>query len=297
MKKIYVIMFSVSMMMMAGSVVLVSIYGLNLGVDFKGGSAIEIDFQNVRPDITSIKNSLLSDFPGIEISPLGETGILIKTVELAEREHQKLLNKISTDFSSSVPQEEKFDSIGPVIGSELKKKSVSAIIAVLVLVVVYIALVFRKLSQSLSPWAMGAAAIAALIHDVIIPIGIFAYLGRHYGVEVGAVFVAALLTILGYSVSDTVVIFDRVRENIVKARMAVGNLGDVVHRSVIQTLARSVNTTLTTLLSLAAIYFFGGESIKFFSLALIIGIFLGGYSSIFIASPLLVWWTEKRTKK
>lgn len=297
MKKIYVIMFSISMMMIAASVVLVSIYGLNLGVDFKGGSAVEIDFQNGRPDIASIKNSLSPDFPGIEISPLGESGILIKTVELAEREHQKLLNKISTDFSSSVPQEEKFDSIGPVIGSELKKKSVSAVIAVLALVVVYIALVFRKLSQSLSPWAMGAAAIAALIHDVVIPVGIFAYLGRHYGVEVSAVFVAALLTILGYSVSDTVVIFDRVRENIVKARMAIKDLGDVVHRSVVQTLARSVNTTLTTLLSLAAIYFFGGESIKFFSLALIIGIFLGGYSSIFIASPLLVWWTEKRTKK
>src|SRR3989338_1099330 len=140
---------------------------------------------------------------------------------------------------------------------------------------------------------MGLAAIIALIHDVAIPVGVFAILGHFYGIEVTGVFVAAALTILGFSVSDTVVIFDRVRENVIRGG-GKAQFGSLVHRSVMQTLARSLNTVFTVLLSLFAIYFFGGGSIKYFSLALIIGIFLGAYSSIFVASPLLVWWTQKR---
>ena len=140
---------------------------------------------------------------------------------------------------------------------------------------------------------MGLAAIVALIHDVAIPFGMFAWLGHYYGIEVSGVFVAAALTILGFSVSDTVVIFDRVRENIIRRGVQDG-FGQVVHRSVLQTLTRSLNTVFTVLLSLFAIYFFGGESIRYFALALIIGIFLGAYSSIFVASPLLVWLSRRR---
>ena len=151
---------------------------------------------------------------------------------------------------------------------------------------------FRKLSRVLPGWAMGLSAIVALIHDVVIPIGIFALLGHFYGIEISAVFVAAVLTVLGYSVSDTVVIFDRIRENVL--RRSKDDFGTVAHKSIMQTLTRSINTTFTTLLSLIAIYLFGGESIRYFSLAMIIGIFLGAYSSIFVASPLLVWW-HKRT--
>ena len=139
---------------------------------------------------------------------------------------------------------------------------------------------------------MSLAAIIALVHDVVIPIGVFAALGHYQGVEITAVFVAAVLTILGYSVSDTVVVFDRVRENILKFGTAE-KFAPLVHKSIIQTLARSLNTTFTTLLSLLAIYFFGGESVKYFSLAMIIGIFLGAYSSVFVASPLLVWLSKK----
>jgi len=142
---------------------------------------------------------------------------------------------------------------------------------------------------------MGVAAILALAHDVIIPIGLFAVLGHYYGVEISAIFVAAVLTILGYSVSDTVVVFDRVRENILRLG-ASQSLGQVVHLSIMQTLTRSLNTTFTTLFSLLAIYFFGGVSVKFFALALIVGIFLGAYSSIFVASPLLVFFGPKQSK-
>ena len=190
-------------------------------------------------------------------------------------------------------EELKFDSVGPVIGKELKSKSLSAVIIVLFSIIIYIAIVFRKLSRTISGWAMGVAAIVALAHDVIIPVGVFALLGKFYGIEISAVFVAAILTVLGYSVSDTVVVFDRVRENIIKGGGAGEGFGAVVHKSILQTLTRSLNTTFTTLLSLMAIYLFGGESIKYFALALIMGIFLGAYSSIFVASPLLVWWNGK----
>src|SRR3989344_8590681 len=154
----------------------------------------------------------------------------------------------------------------------------------------YITFVFRKLSGTLSLLAMNVSTVVALLHDIVIPMGIFAILGHYYNVQISGVFVAAVLTILGYTVSDKVVIFDRVRENILRGSKE--DLGAIVHKSVMQTLVRSINNTLTVILSSAAIYLFGGESIRYFALALMIGVFLGAYSSIFVASPLLVWWSR-----
>ena len=296
MPSIYKIMFWFSILLVALAIVAVSVYGLRLGVDFQGGSVLELDFQTAgkRPEAVQVKHVLTSIAGEVEISPVGETGLIIRAHELSEAEHQAVLKVLNSTFPDSGLRELKFDSVGPVIGNELKQKSLTAIIIVLAAVVVYIAFVFRKLGRTTSPWAMGFAAIVALAHDVIVPVGIFALLGHYYGIEITGVFVAAALTILGFSVSDTVVIFDRVRENMVKLGLK-GDFGALVHRSVMQTLARSLNTVFTVLLSLFAIYFFGGESIKYFALALIIGIFLGAYSSIFVASPLLVWWSRVRS--
>ena len=295
MKPFYKTMFWVSILLVLVSVVLLFAYGLNLGVDFKGGGVVEIEFQEGRPTIDDIK-LILTEAGLAEVSAnnTGDNGIMLRTKELSEPEHQNILSVIRNNFPGV--EEKKFDSIGPVIGNELKRKSVTATILVLLAVIVYIAIAFRKLSRTLSPWIMGVAAITALLHDVLIPLGVFAVLGRFYGIEISAIFVAAVLTILGYSVADTVVVFDRVRENIVRGSSGsvVESFPAIVHKSILQTLTRSLNTTFTTLLSLFAIYFFGGESIKYFALALIIGIFLGAYSSIFVASPLLVWWS--RTK-
>ena len=229
----------------------------------------------------------------ISINHAGTNGMIIKTEEIDEAKHQQVLGKLQSQFGINNIIEKRFDSIGPTIGQELKSKSITAIIIVLIAVIVYIALVFRKLSRTLSPWAMGISAVVALIHDVSIPVGVFAVLGRFYNVEIGAIYLAAALTILGYSVSDTVVVFDRVRENIVRGKSRE-DFGATVHHSILQTLSRSLNTTFTTLLALVAIYLFGGDSVKYFALALIIGVFLGAYSSIFIASPILVWWTDRR---
>jgi len=288
-------MFWFSIVLVLAAVSVLFMYGLNLGVDFRGGSVLEADFSGDRPALNDIKGALAdAGLAEATVNYIGDDRVLIRTKELSEDEHQNILTVLQNNFSGI--EEKRFDSIGPVIGNELKNKSITAIILVLLAVIIYIALVFRKLSKTLSPWVMGLAAITALLHDVVVPLGVFALLGHFYGVEISAVFVAAVLTILGYSVADSVVIFDRVRENIVRRSSGspIGGFPEVVHKSVMQTLTRSLNTTFTTLLSLFAIYFFGGESIRYFALALIMGIFLGAYSSIFVASPFLVWWTRKK---
>lgn len=291
MKPIYKIMFFFSIGVMLIALTAAVYFGLNFGTDFKGGSLLEVEF-NTRPEVKALQEFLNQRNLGeTNLSPLGERGVIFRMREINEQVHQQLLAGLTTDFGDL--QEKRFSSIGAVIGKELREKSVVAISVVLIAIIIYIAFVFRKMSQVLSSWSMGLAAIAALAHDVIIPIGVFAVLGHYQGIEITAIFVAAILTVLGYSVSDTVVVFDRIRENVLRfgsrEKFAV-----IVHQSIMQTLTRSLNTTVTTLLSLIAIYFFGGESLKYFALALILGIFLGAYSSIFVASPILVWWSRRR---
>ncbi len=279
-------MFWFSIALTLTAVILVGIYGLNFGVDFKGGTVVELEFSSGRPEISAIQGALAQS--NAVISPAGDNGIIVRAGQMTEPEHQQLLSRLRAAFPESGLREQKFDSVGPVIGNELRSKSIKAIILVLLSVTVYMTIVFRRISGTVPSWMMGVTAIIALLHDVVIPTGVFALLGRYQGVEISAVFVAAVLTILGYSVSDTVVVFDRVRENVIKEG-SKQDFGLTVHKSVMQTLTRSLNTTFTTLLALIAIYLFGGESIRYFALALIMGIFLGAYSSIFVASPVLVW--------
>src|SRR3989344_350613 len=293
MHPIYKIMFFVSISLVVLAIIATALFGLRFGTDFTGGSLMEISFADSRPGAEDMRGVLkeAGDLGEISISPAGEKSFILRMKEIDESTHQEILAVLKSKFSSL--EEDRFDSIGGVIGQELKNKSVIAVILVLLLIVIYIGIVFRKLAGTLPPMAMGLAAILALLHDVLIPVGIFAFLGHYYAVEITAIFVAAILTILGYSVSDTVVIFDRVRENILRYG-GKEHLSSLVHASIKQTLTRSINTSLTTLLSLLAIFFFGGETLKYFSLALIIGIFLGAYSSIFVASPILVWWPKKK---
>lgn len=293
MRNVYKIMFFVSMALTLAAIILVAVFGLRFGIDFHGGSVMEISLQNkqLSPDnVTGTVNSV----PGVSdvnVSPAGDSRFIVRLNDINENVHQQVLKALSDKYGQIA--ENRFDSIGPTIGHELRRKSIISIIILLLAVTVYIAFVFRKLSRVLSPWAVGLAAIVALIHDVTIPIGVFAILGHYRGIEITAVFVAAALTILGYSISDSVVVFDRVRENVLRFG-GKEQFDQLVHKSVMQTLVRSINTTLATLLALIAIYLFGGESIRYFSLALIIGIFSGAYSSIFIASPILVWLSRRR---
>lgn len=298
MRPIYKIMFVVSLILMLGAITALVSYGLNLGVDFRGGSVLQIHFKE-RPATESIfaalKGLRIAALEDASVNPSGTSDVIIKSGSLTEAEHQRVLQTLNTSFKSSEPQETQFDSIGPAIGQELKHASIWAILVSLLAIGIYIAVVFRIMSRTLSWWVMSFATMIALAHDILLPLGVFAILGHFQGVEIGAVFVAAILTVMGYSISDTVVVFDRVRENIVRSRLGKDtNFAEVVHQSIMQTLVRSINTNLTTLLALVAIYFFGGQTIRYFALALIIGIFSGAYSSIFVASPILVWFGKHR---
>jgi len=286
-RKIY---YAISGVFIAASFISFALWGLNFGIDFKGGSVLEINYSQ-RPDLNSVSESLkMLNLNDLRVSPIGSNGIVLRFRETGEQTHQSIItalsgyaleNKIEID-------ERRFSSVGPTIGAELKQKSIKAIIIVIFGISIYIAWAFRKVSQPVSSWRYGVVTLVALFHDLIIPIGLFAYLGRFYGVEVGSSFIVALLVILGFSVHDTIVVFDRIRENL--KRYAEVNFTALVNQSIGETLVRSLNTSLTVLLTLSALYIFGGEGLQYFVLALMVGIFSGTYSSIFIAAPLLVTW-------
>lgn len=287
----YKIAFTISVLLVLVSIVVVAVFGLNLNADFKGGSLLEIEFLGEKPTAEKIKSSL----EGLELGEFslvktGENGFLFKFKEISEETHQKIISRIKNGIGANF-EEKQFDSIGPSLGKELRKKSITAIIIALVLISIYLTIVFRKLSLILNPWILGFATLVALLHDLLIPAGIFSILGRFKGIEIDPPMIAAALAILGYSVNDNVVIFDRIRENYLKYG---GNFNEIVHKSIKQILSRSINTTLTTLLVVVAIYFFGGETLKNFSLALLVGISLGAYSSIFVATPILMFLRKSR---
>ncbi len=212
-----------------------------------------------------------------------------------ESEEIESESAIATNEENFNIKEKRFDSIGPVIGNELKSTAVIAIIIALIAIVLYIGWAFRRVSRPVSSFKYGIIATITLFHDIIITLGVFAVLGHLYNVEVGIPFVAALLAILGYSVNDTIVVFDRTRENLI--RSGADDFEKVVNKSVNETLIRSLNTSFTTLLVLVTLYLFGGETIKYFIIALMVGITAGTYSSIFIASPLLVTWQKWSLKR
>lgn len=287
------IWYAFSLLIFIASLFSIFKFGLKQGIDFTGGALLEMEYV-AKPDVIAIKQKIEGlSLGNAVVQPSGEKNIIIRMRDLSEGEHQKVLSAI---LSAGEGKEIRFDSIGPVIGKELKKKSITAMILVLVMIILYIAFAFRKVSQPVNSFYYGLMAVAALIHDVTLPAGVFAVLGHYYGVEVDTLFVTALLTVLGFSVHDTIVVFDRIRENL-KVGGSKNDFEAVVGASVNQTISRSINTSLTVILVLLAIFFLGGESTKYFSLALLIGVAIGTYSSIFLASPLLVTLQKLKSRK
>lgn len=286
--------YAISGILVLASLGMLLLWGLPLGIDFTGGSLMEVEFADVVPVQDSIHERIASlNLGDVQIQQTGERGILLRTRDIDEETHQNVLMALR-GIDMSV-EEKRFVSIGPIIGNELKQKAVWALILVLVMIIAYITAVFRHVSRPVSSWKYGIVAIIALIHDVTIPMGLFAYLGKFQHVEISALFISALLTILGFSVHDTIVVFDRIRENLRKRTSA--SFEDIINTSIHETMIRSINTSLTLLFVLLALFFLGGESTKYFSLALIVGTVVGVYSSIFIASPLLVTWQKWQKRK
>ncbi len=289
------IFYAISAILFFVSVLSITIWGLNLGIDFRGGSILEIKYYSERPDISLFKEVLEPiGIPGLSVREAGDNSFIIRSAEIGDRERKMIFDKAESLLTDDLTDERRveevrFSSIGPLIGREAAFKSLWAIFFVLLAIVLFIAYAFRKVSEPVSSWKYGLFAIVALFHDVVIPTGVFAVMGHFKGIEIDTLFVTALLVVLGFSVHDTIVVYDRIRENLkLEYGRKGGDFALIVGKSINQTFVRSINTSLSTLLALLVLYFVGPQTTQNFSLALIIGIVAGTYSSIFLASNLLV---------
>lgn len=290
--KYYKVLFAVSGIILLFGIVSLSLYGLNLGIDFKGGTVTELQFKD-SPSVAKVRDILAQEqIKNVNIQTAGNNGLIIKTESIEKAKHDEILSKITTDVGSF--EEKRFESIGPTIGKELTRSAILQLILVSLGIVLYLAYAFRKVPRPLTSWQFGLTAVIALFHDLLVVLGIFSILGHFKGVEIDSLFVTAMLTVLGFSVHDTIVVFDRIRENL--RRDAGQSIEQIVNHSISQTIVRSLNTSLSVLFVLLAMLLFGGESIRYFVFALFIGIIAGTYSSIFVASPLLVIWQKWRSK-
>lgn len=291
------VFFALTGILMLLCIASIAIFGLELGTDFTGGTLAEVRYAAERPSVEVLSQSLTdSGIAGFSIRE-SEGGYTLRAGNLPEESRAKLAAAFSVGntYPASI---ERFTEVGPIIGKELRNKALIAIALVLLCILFFIAFAFRKVSEPVSSWMYGLIALVTLVHDVIVPTGFFALLGYLFGAQIDTLFVTALLTILGFSIHDTIVVFDRVRENlrINQEKRLKEDFQITAGRSLNQTFVRSVNTSITVFISLAALFFFGPESTQDFALTLIIGIVAGTFSSIALATPLLVAvakWQEK----
>ncbi len=280
-------------------------YGFKLSIDFKGGTITEARYEHERPAKDVIESNISSlNLGGFSVRPSESDRYIVRTKELSPSEREQLLGALGHPLSSLTIERQ--NTIGPTAGAELKSKAMKAIAVVILMIVLFITFAFRGVSNAslpretrgVSSWKYGLATVIALIHDVVIPTGVFVFLGHFFGIEIDLLFVTGLLAILGYSVHDSIVVFDRVRENL-RLQSESDRSEDfetTVGQSVRQTFARSLNTSLTIFITLVALYIYGPVATKHFALLLAIGVIIGTYSSIFVASPLLVTFYKLQKK-
>jgi len=290
------IWYTISIVAIIPGIISLLLFGLKLGIDFKGGAVLEVSNQNVNAETVTERGKELG-YKDITVTS-GGSGTLIRfrddaTGEKQENNHQTFKAQLAKEGYKEVS----YSVVGPSVSKDISRNAVLSIFAASIAIVLYIAWAFRNVPRPLTSWNFGLGAIVALLHDSLFLIGTFSLLGHFFDVEVDALFVTAVLTVIGFSVHDTIVVYDRIRESL---RTKRGSFDEIVNNSIIETLARSLNTSVTVLLTLLALFLFGGASIKNFVLALILGIISGTYSSIFNASQLLVSWQhykEKHPKK
>lgn len=278
------IFFIISGIIIIPGLITLFMFGLKPGIDFTGGSILEVSIK--KPERQVIQEVLNKEKVKTHLINISENDVVIKTDPIT----QSIKNKIEKDLKDKkvVVKEKSFQIIGPSIGRETELNAFKAVIIASIAITLYIAFAFRKVSKPVASWKYGVCAIAALLHDVLVVVGVFAIIGVLFDVEVDALFITALLTVMGFSVHDTIVVFDRIRENLSKNYSH--SFEEVVNNSLLETINRSVNTSFTVLLVLFALLLFGGVSIRWFVFALLVGIISGTYSSIFNASQLLVVW-------
>ena len=276
-----ILFFILSSLIIIPGIIFTLLGGLKFGIDFTGGALLEYKFEK-----TPSLNSLIKYG---QVNLTGENTYIIKSKPLEGERLNQTREEIKKEFGNFEIRRE--ENVGPVIGKELTIKAIWGTLLSCLMIVLYITYSFRKVPKPASSFRFGVAAVVALFHDVLVLIGSFAVLGYFFKIEIDTLFVTALLTVIGFSVHDTIVVFDRIRENMPKhLNLSFSEIADI---SITQTLARSLNTSLTVLIVLFALLLFGGETIKYFVLALFIGIASGTYSSIFNATALLCWWEER----
>lgn len=296
------IFFTISTLLIVGSVIAPFIFGFHLSTDFLGGSILEVKYQGERPSLESARSGLDSlnsvNLGNFSLRPSGDSNFVLRAPELSPQEKQTVLSSLSENGKYKLT-EERFNSVGPVVGESLKQKSYIAILAVIFCIVLFVTFAFRKVSEPVPSWKYGLATIIALAHDVIIPTGIYVLASSIWGWEIDLLFVTALLAILGYSVHDTIVVFDRVREH-----LRLNNENHIredfeitVGKSLRETMGRSINTSVTIFITLLALFILGSSSTQSFAFILLVGVIAGTYSSIFIASPLLVTLEKMQKRK
>ncbi len=292
--------FLFSFIIIIPGIVSLLLFGLNLSIDFTGGTRITVSLpkQATQDSASKVKDILEKESLKVSSTETSNNLIFVRTQLMDQKQNSRFLANLKTQIQGA--KQEQFETVGPTIGAETTANAIWAVIIASLFIVIYITWSFRKIPKPTSSLRFGICAIVALIHDVLVVIGVFSILGHFFNVEIDSLFVTALLTVIGFSVHDTIVVFDRIRENL--KRVSGLSFAQIVNESILQTLDRSLNTSLTVVLVLLALLLFGGESIRWFVVALLIGVVSGTYSSIFNAAPLLVLWQElserfQKTKK
>lgn len=288
--------FGISALVVLPGVISLFLYGLNLSIDFTGGSLLEEKLGSNASVAEVTKSVADAGVEGASIIQTSSGTYQIRSRPLDRDQVNKIQNELSTDYGSA--ELISLGTVGPTIGAELLQKAILALTLASFFIVLYIAWSFRSVPKPANSFRFGISAIAALLHDVLVIVGLFSIFGKIWHVEIDSLFITALLTIIGFSVHDTIVVFDRIRENL--RRYPGVPFSEVANTSLLQTLVRSLSTSLTVVLTLLAVLLLVGpvsEQLKWFVIALLIGIISGTYSSIFNATPLLVLWQERRSPK
>jgi preprotein translocase subunit SecF len=288
-----------SLILLIPGVISLAVKGLNVGIDFSGGSVVQYELLQASESEEAVINEFNNIYTqkGIEVESTtfaDATKVVVRAKPIDVQTNEEVKNELLSKYEGL--KQISFETVGPAIGKETAAKSFTAMGIATLGILFYIAYAFRNVAKPHSGLRFGAAAIIAMLHDALIVLGVFSILGYFLNVEIDALFITALLTVVGFSVHDTIVVFDRIRENLKKLPSSWG-FKEVVNYSLVETLNRSLATSLTVIMVLTSLFLLGGDSIKYFSLALLIGIISGTYSSLFNASPILVLWEERVVKK
>ena len=278
-------------------IISLGLWGVKPSIDFTGGTLLEIKIQNLKSKIQNEEIKKIAQSQNLKVGSIQESGentYLLRLKPIDKDQNQKLQEELNKQFEEV--KELRFETVGPTVGREATEKAIKSVLIASLIIILYIAWAFRKIPKPYSSFRFGICAFLALIHDVLVVVGLFSLFGHFFKVEVDNLFITALLTIMGFSVHDTIVVFDRIRENLHKLPSNL-TFAHIVNESIVQTLARSLSTSLTVLFTLLALLLFGGESVRWFIVALLIGVTSGTYSSIFNAAPLLVLWDEITRRK